>query len=369
MSIGNYFNLIDNEIDTLEIVKESSFDCKIIDKLWVVYHWFLLASSPAWNAHTLCDLNFHVSSDSKPKPRLTFRKTDSSFEDKTLNSGQTHIRISFASWQDWCHAFRKMISFLYSFKHIVDIWDFESHYWVIDPSSIVINDDNSAEYIRKIIDAWYGEEVLADLTESNPDLISKLSHAKIQHEREQDIQELRSRLQSTYSETTWANSWQRRIFDHNRLFWSNYLEPIEKQKINLTWVMPDYLFPTIDWFIDVLEIKLPDDQVILSDANHAWSWRRTGESNKAIWQVVNYLCEIGRLQLENEKIFEEATWSRVSFLKPRAFILIWNSENWDLPKKKWLRKLNYYLHNIQILTYNELVERWNQFINPIQQWT
>jgi uncharacterized protein (UPF0254 family) len=35
--------------------------------------------------------------------------------------------------------------------------------------------------------------------------------------------------------------------------------------------MPDYLFPTLDGFIDILEIKLPEDDVIIKDTNHIGS--------------------------------------------------------------------------------------------------
>jgi hypothetical protein len=60
---------------------------------------------------------------------------------------------------------------------------------------------------------------------------------------------------------------------------------------------------------------------------------------------------------------QNETQQKVLFLKPRAFILIGNSENWNDPKKEALRKLNYYLHNIEVITYKDLLDRGNQFIN------
>ena len=65
----------------------------------------------------------------------------------------------------------------------------------------------------------------------------------------------------------------------------NYKKPIEKTKINITGIMPDYLFPTLDGFVDVLEIKLPDNEVINKDTSHPGSWKWTAETNIAIGRL------------------------------------------------------------------------------------
>ena len=127
--------------------------------------------------------------------------------------------------------------------------------------------------------------------------------------------------------------------------------------------MPDFLYPTVDDFVDVLEIKLPKDEVLVEDTSHKGSWKWTTETNSAIGQVVNYLIEIDRLRFENENKVQNEIDQKVLFLKPRAFILIGDSKNWNNPKKEALRKLNYYLHNIEVLTYKDLLDRGNQFIN------
>lgn len=67
--------------------------------------------------------------------------------------------------------------------------------------------------------------------------------------------------------------------------------------------------------------------------------------------------EIERMRLENEKTIEDKTNSRFFFLKPRAFILIGDNDSWSKNQKEGLRKLNYYLHNIEVITYRDLLER------------
>lgn len=127
--------------------------------------------------------------------------------------------------------------------------------------------------------------------------------------------------------------------------------------------MPDYLFPTVDGFVDILEIKLPSHDVILEDSSHAGSWRWSGDANKAIGQVVNYLNEVDRLRLEIERNIKSIYGYDLILLKPRAYILIGDSSGWNNLKREGLRKLNHSLHGIEIITYADLLNRGNQFID------
>lgn len=240
----------------------------------------------------------------------------------------------------------------------------ENRYAVIDnPESIIITEANKAIYIKKIIEAGHDEEVWKYLAESNPSLITKLSYARIQGERKKIVEELDARLETGgFSETTGDDSWQKWIYRNSWLFGASYKEPIEKTKINIIGVMPDYLFPTLDGFMDILEIKLPDDDVILSDRSHPGSWKWTPEANIAIGQVVNYLGEIDRLRLEIERNIQIQYGYSVTLLKPRAYILIGDNTDWDINKKEGLRKMNHALHGIEILTYKDLLDRGYQAI-------
>lgn len=239
----------------------------------------------------------------------------------------------------------------------------ENKYAVVDPDQVIITDENKAMYIKKIIEAGYDKEVWNNLAESNPSLVTKLSYARIQATKKQIIDELIERLSSGgFSETSGDDSWQKWIYKNNWLFGVNYQRPIEKAKININGVMPDYLFPTIDGFVDILEIKLPDDEVVVKDLSHNGSWKWSPETNTAIGQVVNYLSEIDRLRLEIEKNIKDKYCIEINLLKPRAYILIGNSSGWDNGKKEGLRKMNHALHGIEVITYKELVDRGNQYL-------
>lgn len=180
---------------------------------------------------------------------------------------------------------------------------------------------------------------------------------------EQTINELKRRLEKRYSETRGKNSWQRWIYANNWMLGANYQKPIEQQKINLAGSMPDYLFPTIDGFLDILEIKLPNHEVVKEDASHTGSFMWSSEANKAIGQVVNYLNYIELNQLQLKELILDKYKLDLSVIKPRAFILIGNSGGWSKKQRESLRKLNYSLHGVEVLTYYDLLQRASMLVS------
>ncbi len=240
----------------------------------------------------------------------------------------------------------------------------ENRYAVVEPDSVIITDQNKIAYIKKLIEAGHNQDIWDNLVESDPSLVTKLSHARIQESKRMVVQELSQRLETGgYSETSGDDSWQKWIYRNNWLFGVNYRKPIEKTRINISGIMPDYLFPTLDGFVDILEIKLPKDGVLHKDTSHVGSWMWTAETNSAIGQVVNYLDEVSRLRFEIENHLRTTCDYEVCLLKPRAYILIGDSIDWGGNKKESLRKMNDALHGIEVLTYRDLLDRGNQAIN------
>ncbi len=57
---------------------------------------------------------------------------------------------------------------------------------VCEPGALLQIDGKRKHFIKKLIDQDYGNEVWEQLIESNPDLVSKLSYAKIQLDRKKN---------------------------------------------------------------------------------------------------------------------------------------------------------------------------------------
>lgn len=186
------------------------------------------------------------------------------------------------------------------------------------------------------------------------------------------LDELTTRLKSKkgFHETIGDDCWQNWIYDNKWLFGTHYLPPFEKEKVGFDSI-PDFLFPTFDGFLDILEIKRPSFDVIKPDGSHAGSWAWCPDTNWAIGQVVNYLKEIDKLQLViAERInakYEDDYDIPIYAVKPRAFILVGNSEQWKPTQHQALRNLNYSLHGIEVLTYYDLRQRGEGIIKMLER--
>jgi hypothetical protein len=184
---------------------------------------------------------------------------------------------------------------------------------------------------------------------------------------QESLDELKLRLSSgrSFHETSGKNSWQSWIRNNNWLFGIRYLHPIPKEQVGFKNI-PDFLFPTTDGFLDILEIKTPKPDVIRKDEGHAKSYIWCPDTNVAIGQVVNYLQEMEDHRLEIRDNINEsygATYGMVfHVVRPRAFILVGKSEKWGTKQKEAFRRLNYSLHGIEVITYSELVRRGESII-------
>jgi len=173
--------------------------------------------------------------------------------------------------------------------------------------------------------------------------------------------DFQNRLTEDIPETNGDTSWQDWIYNNRWLFGPQYGSPISKAHVGFQSI-PDFLFPTPDGFIDILEIKLPKHEVIQESRSHRGAYRWSSEANEAIGQVVNYLYEMELHQLEIAKKISQLRRFSFTTLKPRAFILIGQSVDWGLEKREALRKMNFSLHGIEVLTYSELHNRGEKLI-------
>jgi len=181
------------------------------------------------------------------------------------------------------------------------------------------------------------------------------------------LDELKLRLSSgkVFRETSGKNSWQNWIHANNWLFGIQHLRPISKEQVGFKNI-PDFLFPTSDGFLDILEIKTPKPDVIRKDDNHSGSYIWCPETNIAIGQAVTYVQEMEDHRLEIRDNINNSYGAEYGMVfhvvKPRAFVLVGKSEDWASKEKEAFRRLNYSLHGIEVITYSELVKRGESII-------
>ena len=122
------FDLINNDLSTLEIVENSNADnCYVRSKdRKHCYKSFILEKNT--RTTTLCDLQFFKSSTThRYIPRPTFRKINNDGADKTSKKDSIIIRFNDS---EIAQRFWDFISFLGSFKEVVDTGEFNRKYRV-----------------------------------------------------------------------------------------------------------------------------------------------------------------------------------------------------------------------------------------------
>ncbi len=205
-----------------------------------------------------------------------------------------------------------------------------------------------------------------DTSKLNIDSLKNIKAATAQAYFKNKIDEFNKRLKKKYPETRGKNSWQTWIYGNVWLFGMNYVKSIEKQKVGFDNI-PDFVFLTVDQFLDVLDIKAPEHPVIIKDKNHSGSYYWSSKVSEAIGQVANYLHELEKNQLQVAQRIERELNLKIRAVKPRAMIVIGRSNKWDENENEGFRKLNDSLHGIEVIAYDQLLMRANRLVEIYEQ--
>jgi hypothetical protein len=175
------------------------------------------------------------------------------------------------------------------------------------------------------------------------------------------VEQFKERLKLDIPETAGKDSWQEWIFDNKWMFGIHYGDPIQKERISFKSI-PDFLLPTADGFLDILEIKKPNHKVIERSKSHTEAYIWAKEVNEAIGQVVAYLRNMDAFGLHIKDSIKKEYGQELSAIKPRAIILIGTSDDWDVSYTEAFRAMNSALHAVEVITYTELLRRAEKIV-------
>ena len=113
----------------------------------------------------------------------------------------------------------------------------------------------------------------------------------------------------------------------------------------------DFYVEKYDGYADIVEIKKVDDELFDKKG------KITTVFSKAIQQIIDYIDDA--LYYSNDKRLSEKM--KFNFLKPKGILIIGRrSDNIER-----LKNLGYYFHNIEIITYDDILDRGNTILNHI----
>lgn len=186
-------------------------------------------------------------------------------------------------------------------------------------------------------------------------IASDLSYIDIQKaleikKREDAINQFEEMLKNDLSESKWQgwfeeNSW---------VLGSDFVEILDERRIDIKNIT-DYLIKSYDGFLDIIEIKKPEEGKL-----DFWSKSRDHDNVvpssslvKAITQATKYIYEIER-ESNSNKFLERV---KVPIVKPRSILIFGRSSNWSDEEKEAYRIINSSYHNLLIMTYDHVLDR------------
>jgi len=167
------------------------------------------------------------------------------------------------------------------------------------------------------------------------------------------IDELRSHLEQKLSDEALYQEWCRR---HSWAFGIAHVEADSVRHIAVGDTV-DLLLPSLlSGYRDVVELKRPDMNVLLFDAQHR-NYYFSPETSKAIGQVHRYL------DMASEQLHSGLhDHPQVVAYHPRATIVIGRSGDWPQTTLKALHGLNSRLHGITVMTFDQLLAQAEHFL-------
>ncbi|MCA9346926.1 DUF4263 domain-containing protein [Candidatus Saccharibacteria bacterium] len=238
-----------------------------------------------------------------------------------------------------------------------------------EAGALVITDSNKAAVVRGLLEQNLTEEVWNDLSQSNPDLVTRLSWAKIQANRATALAEFEQAISDTNKDETWwqdffsRNTW---IFGYGLNY--QILRTVQEQpnygRTNVTGSggeRGDFLQRTAAnvSFTVLVEMKKPATALLHGTQYRNGAWRPSDElsggaaqlqTNSLTWEVEGSRTDGNRDGVEGGH--------NAFTVRPKSILIIGNTSQLDTrDKKNSLELFRRNLKNPEVLTFDELLER------------
>jgi hypothetical protein len=178
--------------------------------------------------------------------------------------------------------------------------------------------------------------------------------------------ELEVEIANIHSENWWQNYIQGKIL----IIQQGYIRAIEKMNISVgTTKFPDFSLVTHDNYLDILEIKKPNTDILRHDGGRD-NYFFHPEISMAVIQVENYLANVEGFATQVRSFILDKYKIDLKVVRPRGIILAGDARTLKEQKQKDdLRLLTRGLKNVSIVTYDELLTRLKNYIGVLEQFT
>jgi len=319
------FTIGKDNFSDLEIKEENGFFYFYDTKNRRLIKYFILGETETAGIKTRCDVTLIAKGD-KFTPRLAFSKRKGKEIKKESDNGDRQI-TSRTDLQEYHENFWKLIDYIQGIKNI-DV-----------PREGIIAISRDKASLLKMIE--------------NLDEINDFYASIRQEKNKKSLKELAVIFNNPNHSEDDLNKW---IERNDWVFGIEYIEKLDKTRIGIN-EDSDMLVASLDGFADLIELKKDIVKLFNFDESHK-CYYMTASLSQVIGQTVNYLKV-----MEDQRFNLAEQHNGFPVLKPRAKIVIGRSKDFNNEERKTLRELNDTLHNIEVLTYDDIINRAKMIIN------
>jgi len=198
-------------------------------------------------------------------------------------------------------------------------------------------------------------ELIANLINDKELAINDISKLLDTKKKENVLQELRLLMDNKSKEKEFEKLLEKNLW----IFGNEFSIFIDDKSIN-TKNSLDIIPKSYDGFIDIIELKTPEEELFAYDESHK-NYYPKAELTKTIAQMQNYLFELEKKT--NEKDYQVSNTCQI--VKPKGIIVYGSKNDLSGEELKYLRILNSSYHNITIFTYQQILNRAENLLKKL----
>jgi hypothetical protein len=164
--------------------------------------------------------------------------------------------------------------------------------------------------------------------------------------------------------------WQSYIKSNILLMQHGYIKALEKLNVAIgDTKFPDFCLVTHDNYLDILEIKKPDTDLLKLDSSRG-NYYFDPEMSKAVSQTENYIEHVSNKAADVRSYLKDNEKIDIKAVRPRGIILAGDARAFTGQKQRDdFRLLSQGIKSITILTYDELLTRLNNYIQVLEEFS
>jgi len=312
---------------------------------------FVLGTSKT-GIKTCCCVTF-IEKDLKYTPRLEFskRKENGSLTREPIELEAKAKKISARVALDECHEnFWDLIDYIYSLKQVAVPRDG----WSVIPSadkSFLDKLKNDKDFVDQVLTSFITLDAQKLLLDAKKDGIKNLFAAVKQAKNVKALKEIEDLVINEANESK-LEAW---IKENEWVFGIEYIRRLDVTRIGLH-SDADMLVESLDGFVDLIELKKASVSPLFNKDSSHKCFYPSADLSKVIGQTIHYLTTM------EEQRHQLKSGDGLNVLKPRAKIVIGQSSKMDDKERDALRRFNDTLHNIEVLTYDEIKSRAKRIV-------